>query len=36
MKYHLAQINITTALAPMHTKTMSGFVEGLERINRLV
>lgn len=35
MKYQLAQINITTALAPMHTETMSGFVEGLERINRL-
>ena len=35
MTYHLAQINIAEALAPLDSEIMSGFVEGLERINRL-
>lgn len=33
--YHLAQINIAEALAPLDSEIMSGFVEGLERINHL-
>ena len=35
MTYHLAQINIAEALAPLDSEIMSEFMNGLERINRL-
>ncbi len=35
MTYHLAQINIAEALAPLDSEVMSGFVNGLDRINSL-
>lgn len=33
--YHLAQINIANAIAPMDSDTMRGFVDRLEEINSL-
>lgn len=33
--YHLAQLNIATALAPMDSDVMKGFVDNLEYINGL-
>ncbi|MEZ4888779.1 MAG: DUF3291 domain-containing protein [Chitinophagales bacterium] len=34
-KYYLAQINIAEALGPLDSEVMSGFVNGLDRINSL-
>lgn len=34
-QYHLAQLNIATAIASMESEVMSEFVENLERINQL-
>ncbi len=33
--YHLAQVNIAKALAPLDSPVMQGFVEQLDRINQL-
>lgn len=33
--YHLAQVNIAKALAPLDSLRMQGFVEQLEHINQL-
>lgn len=35
MEYHLAQLNVATALAPMDSPVMRDFVDNLERINSL-
>lgn len=35
MKYHLAQVNIATAIDDMDSETMSGFVSRLDEINLL-
>ena len=35
MTYHLAQVNIARAKAPLDTPAMKGFVEQLEHINQL-
>lgn len=34
-RYHLAQVNIAKALAPLDSPVMQGFVEQLEHINQL-
>jgi hypothetical protein len=34
-KYHLAQVNIATAKAPLDDPIMQGFVEQLDHVNRL-